>query len=485
MWAFWWTLLLLAATPLHSAPIRLHPAYPHIFEYQGKPTQLFATPEHYGAVLNTAFNYSLYLHTLHNDGLNYARTWSGTYRERPGSFGIVNNTLDAPPNHYVAPWKRSTTCCYVDGGNKFDLSQWDPAYFERLKSYIKLAGSLGIIIEFSLFCDYYGHPATFLWSPLYWKNNINKELPHVEHGDDPYLLKNKKYITLLQTLVRKIVTELNDADNLFYEVSNEMWDYKYYPFRKLMLSTILETESKLPKKHLVSDTIAFVGGSKGENFTAKGLDIYNMHNGEAWFVADFLRKLGPKVAVDSDEDAFGPPYERYRYTCYSVLLNGGGAYNNIDYSFQVGYEDGTGTPTFTGGYKGSGGPELRKQIAQCRKFFNQLDIVNMRPAYGDKLVASMEPSVGLNHSASYHLQGKQFAVYLGQSNVYYHTTQREWQVTLQLNIPAWPTKYHIQWINATNGAILNSDAITTVKSGPTTVKSPVWKFDVLLLLSLV
>lgn len=38
-------------------PLRLHPDNPHYFVYQGRPTVLITSGEHYGAVLNLAFDY--------------------------------------------------------------------------------------------------------------------------------------------------------------------------------------------------------------------------------------------------------------------------------------------------------------------------------------------------------------------------------------------------------------------------------------------
>ena len=46
-----------------------------------------------GAVLNGEFDCKLYLAALAADGLNLTRTFAGTYREIPESFGIENNTL--------------------------------------------------------------------------------------------------------------------------------------------------------------------------------------------------------------------------------------------------------------------------------------------------------------------------------------------------------------------------------------------------------
>src|SRR3977135_4018214 len=88
-------------------PLSLHPANPHYFLFRDKPTILITSGEHYGAVLNLDFDYVPYLSELHRRGFNLTRTFAGTYREIPGSFKIVGNTLAPAPGRYAAPWARS------------------------------------------------------------------------------------------------------------------------------------------------------------------------------------------------------------------------------------------------------------------------------------------------------------------------------------------------------------------------------------------
>ena len=122
--------VLLAATSSLSAPfdpIALHPENPHYFLWRGKPTILITSGEHYGAVLNRAFDYEPYLATLQSHGFNLTRTFSGAYCEPVGAFKIENNTLAPAPGNLLCPWARSDTPGYANGGNKFDLTQWDRA----------------------------------------------------------------------------------------------------------------------------------------------------------------------------------------------------------------------------------------------------------------------------------------------------------------------------------------------------------------------
>src|SRR5277367_1797427 len=73
----------------NPAPIRLHPANPHYFLFQGKAVALISSGEHYGAVLNPDFDYHRYLATLAADGLNH----TSLCRFLPGSASeILRNT---------------------------------------------------------------------------------------------------------------------------------------------------------------------------------------------------------------------------------------------------------------------------------------------------------------------------------------------------------------------------------------------------------
>ena len=64
-------LLISAGAFVHGAtagPIQLHPENPHYFFWRGEPTVLITSAEHYGAVLNRAFDYKKYFKTLESLG---------------------------------------------------------------------------------------------------------------------------------------------------------------------------------------------------------------------------------------------------------------------------------------------------------------------------------------------------------------------------------------------------------------------------------
>ena len=206
--------LLFAALVVFSTasaqPLRLHPDNPHYFLFAGRPTVLVTSGEHYGAVLNRDFDYARYLDTLRADHLNLTRTFSGSYREVAGNFAIASNTLAPAAGKFLAPWLQR------DG--KFDLTQWDDAYFARLKDFVAYAGRSGVIVEFVLFCPLY-EDSMWSVSPMNVRNNVNGI------GDvartDVLALKDARLTEVQDNMVRKIVSELRDFDNLYYEICNE------------------------------------------------------------------------------------------------------------------------------------------------------------------------------------------------------------------------------------------------------------------------
>ena len=121
-----------------DTPVQLHPQNPHYFLFHGKAMALIGSGEHYGAVFNGDFDYHKYLQTLEAEGMNYTRLFGGSYVEMPAkSFGILRNDLAPAPGRFVAPWARTDTAGYAGGGNKFDLSKWNPEYFQRCTTFWK------------------------------------------------------------------------------------------------------------------------------------------------------------------------------------------------------------------------------------------------------------------------------------------------------------------------------------------------------------
>src|SRR5437879_1641042 len=99
----------------YAEPIKLHPANRHYYEFNGRPTILITSAEHYGAVVNKDFDYVTYLDALKSYGLNYTRIYAAAMFEPQGKF-IKGNPLGPKPWSLVVPWARSNQPGYLSAG---------------------------------------------------------------------------------------------------------------------------------------------------------------------------------------------------------------------------------------------------------------------------------------------------------------------------------------------------------------------------------
>ena len=450
------TLLLILSLPASGEPISLHPANPHYLLFRGKPTVLMASTEHYGAVLNGDFDPIPYLDELKSRGLNLTRTFSGTYREVPGSFKIKNNTLAPRPEKYVGPWPRSQTPGAADGGNKFDLARWNDGYFERLKNFVAAASDRGIVVEFVLFCTFYDDN---LWdfSPMNARNNVNG-LRAIKRTE-AYTLEHKDLQQIQEAFVRKAVTELNGFDNLYFEICNEPYfGGVTLPWQARIASIIVDAEKRLPRKHLIAQNIANEKARIERPDPA--VSIFNFHY--ATPPETVAMNFGLNKVLGDDETGFRGIHDLpYRIEAWDFILAGGAIFDHLDYSFTTAHEDGTAKisdPT-----PGGGGPALRTQFQILKQFIEGFDFVKMAP--DKKLIVRPAPKETSVRALSE--PGHAYAVY----------THGGRNLKLTLDLPA--GKYKAQWLNPRTGKIDKTEQLES-HGGTVEIVSPHYEDDVAL-----
>jgi Cellulase (glycosyl hydrolase family 5) len=374
--------------------LRLDSKNPHYFLYKGKATVLVGSGEHYGSVINTAFDYKIYLQAMAKDKLNLTRLFTGAYIEKPGDFGIKRNTLAPDEAHLQLPWKRSNIPGFNLGGNKFDLTLWDETYFARLKQFMAEAEKNGVIVEVNLFSAYY--QTGWQYSALNSNNNIN----HTDSIKSSLVnsLKNGNILPYQEKYVRKIVKELNSFSNFYFEVQNEPYatlkdtvilhneygDSKDFRnsleivaqssnnWQRKVSGWIKDEESHLPVKHLISQNIS--------NFQYPvtnpdpNISIFNFHYALPKAVTEnfYLNKV-----IGFNETGFaGRSDLTYRRQAWRFLMAGGGLFNQLDYSFSVGFENGSDS-SYTA--PGGGSPALRRRFGVLKRLFDQLNLATMHP----------------------------------------------------------------------------------------------------------
>ncbi|MCC6819425.1 MAG: hypothetical protein IT579_01735 [Verrucomicrobia subdivision 3 bacterium] len=396
-------LSLLLLTPCADAgtnqPLTLHPDNPHYFLFRGQPAILISSGEHYGAVLNLDFDYSRYLDELAAKKLNHTRTFSGTYRELPSSFGITDNTLSPKPGRYLAPWPRSDTPGYADGGNKFDLTRWDEAYFRRVKDFITQAGRRGIVVEISLFCPLYDEE---LWqaSPMNARNNVN----HVGHGgrNEVLALKHPDLTEVQKNVTRKLVAELAAFDNVYLEVCNEPWmGGVTTEWQNEIIATIVESQSAFANRQLIALNPLGLN-LKNPN---PAVSIFNYHHAAAAEPAVANYHLN-RVIGDNETGFRGRENLAYRTEAWDCILAGGAVFSSLDYSFTPKHPDGSFLD-----YKspGGGNAELRDQLRILKEFIYGFDFIRLAP--DDSILKAIQPA-GLRVPRVLAEKGRAYAIYL-------------------------------------------------------------------------
>ncbi len=465
-------LIFAAAAATGADPIRLHPDNPHYFLFRGKPTVLITSAEHYGAVLNLDFDYKKYLKTLAADRLNHTRIFASSYLEAPKSHGISNNTLAPKPDRFIAPWVRTDTPGAADGLGKFDLRRWNDAYFARLKDFMREAGKLGIVVEFTFFCPYYRENMWVL-SPLNSRNNINGvgDLKRTE----AFNLKDAKLQQAQDDMTRKIVAELREFDNVMFEICNEPYAYDTVTaeWERHIAGVIAEADSSGPR-HLITQNVA--NGSKKVPNPDPRVSVFNFHYSRPPRSIALNRDLNRPIGCN--ETGFdGQADATYRIQGWEFILAGGALYNNLDYSFAPGREDGT--YAYPEQQPGGGSATLRRQLRVLRDFMDSIDFVRMAPA-ADVLRSGVPEG-----AAAYTLAapGKVYALYLHHGRErkgrgpQYEVDSAAHSAQLSLDLPA--GKYRAEWIDTKTGKVAKRENLSH-EGGARTLASPQYSEDIAL-----
>lgn len=462
------TVLLLFAYAYGAEPLRLHPGNPHYFLFRGKPTVLITSGEHYGAVLNRAFDARKYLDTLAADNLNLTRAFTGMYREVPGeSFSIARNTLAPEEADFVQPFRRT-------GPQKYDLSQWNEEYFQRWRDFVSDAGQRNVIVEVTLFTTYY-NDKHWRMSPLNAANNVQR-VGNVK-SDEVLTLKEPALADVQERFVRKLVTELKDFDNIYYEICNEPYFHGVTEeWQRRMAQAVVQTEAKWTQQHLISRNIA--NGATEVRDADPAVSIFNFHYARPPYTV--AMNYGLNKPIGMNETGFdGTADAPYRIQAWDFLVAGGSLYNNLDYSFTIGHENGT--FAYPGTQPGGGGVRLRRQLKALREFVDSLPFTAMR-ADEKAMKAPLPPEM----SARVLSDGKSvWAVYLHGGKVLegyspqYAVYSKKRTDTLQIDLP--PGAYDVQWWSPRDSTHRQPEPLHH-QGGVKTLQTPEYSEDVALIL---
>lgn len=208
------------------------------------------------------FDYEGYLNFLERHHHNFFRLWRWETTKWTDRF--TGGVKYCRPH----PWVRSGPGAANDGESKFDLTRFDPAYFDRLRSRVKAARDRGIYAAIMLF-EGWEIQFSDAWNnhPFHAANNVNSV--EADRDGDGFALEynmlgadaaGRRVLELQEAYVRQVIDSVNDLDNVLYEICNEAhgastaWQYH-------MIRFVKEYESRKPKQHPVGMTFPYKGGT--------------------------------------------------------------------------------------------------------------------------------------------------------------------------------------------------------------------------------
>jgi hypothetical protein len=466
----------------NSSVIRVHPDNPHYYLFRGQPTILITSAEHYGAVVNMDFDYVTYLNALKEYGLNYTREWPGAVLEVVGEY-IYDNTMGPRPRRTIVPWARSSEPSCVYWGNKFDLDKWNPEYFARLKDFIAKAAERDIVVEICFFNSQYTHR----WprSPLYYENNIQGIGKC--HFKDAQTLKHPDLVQRESDYVRKITQEVNAFDNVILEICDEPALFTAYeeagPWVGHLLKVVHDTESTLPKKHLVAQ---MVQGPIGGPIDFSGSPLLSVIVGQyVWGGEAGREQMGGEKGLDyeyyhdkpieQNETPYypfqyqaGDPIAASRVEAWEFIVGGGASFNQLNSRYSVENPAGR-TPD---------NAKVLSALRNLKHFIYSFEFIKM---CADKSFVAAGVPEGV-YCRGISEPGQQYALYLHHSALsegkgYYVVDPGHYHLTLVLDLPG--GAYKADWVDPASGSVLSAVTFTH-QGGNQDLTSPEFNVDIAL-----
>jgi hypothetical protein len=194
-----------------------------------------------------------YLEFLEQHKFNYVRNWI---------IWSTGSGTAAPPHRIAShmPFRRMGPGKASDGKLKFDLTQLDDAFFQRLRDRARALESRGVYLSIMLF-ELYGfldgedENGQRLWegNMFHSANNVNGidvDRNRNRLGEEFFTLDDPRVLGIQQAYIEKMVDTLNDLDNVVWEICNEPpsdsieWQYE-------MVRRLKAYQAAKPKQHPV------------------------------------------------------------------------------------------------------------------------------------------------------------------------------------------------------------------------------------------
>lgn len=250
-----WVAAIVAAAG--AGPLRGHPTNPRYFT-DDRGNAIYLTGSHTWTNLQDVTGYKELTNLDELGGFQKHLEWLRSYNHNFIRLWILEHAWDAPENATVSPlpWPRTGPGNALDGKPKFDVTKFDPAYFDRLRARAIAAGDQGFYVSIMLFDSWsVEHRGTWEGHPFHASNNVNGIDGDPDHdgiGIETHMLRIPAVTKLQEAYARKVVDTLNDLDNVLYEISNES-EYGA-DWHNHLARVIQDYEATKPKRHPVGIT---------------------------------------------------------------------------------------------------------------------------------------------------------------------------------------------------------------------------------------
>jgi len=236
------------------------------------------------------FDWSAYLDLLEEHGHNFIRLWVHEGRSNGG----------------VTP-QDVTPQIHARDGASFDLHTLDDAFVGRARSRVEEARERGIYVGVMLFQGWSIRNVAWGYEP--WPdhpfhaanndNGIDGDLDGDGQGEEVHTLASTAVTALQEAYVTRVVTELNDLDNVLWEIANESHSQSV-DWQAHMIARVRDIEASLPYQHPVGMT--YPNDASNDVLWSSDADWISPGeaDGEAWGSAPPANDGAKVVLVDND-----------------------------------------------------------------------------------------------------------------------------------------------------------------------------------------
>jgi hypothetical protein len=372
-----------------TGPLRVHPDNPRYFA-DGTGRAIVLVGSHTWANFQDigrgnpppVFDYAAYLDFLVAHNHNFFRLW--TWEQ-------ARWTVQVPEDEYwfwPLPYQRTGPGTALDGQPKFDLTQFNTAYFERMHARAAAAGERGIYVSIMLFDGWsisrvksglafenpwLGHP----YNAANNVNGINGDLNGDNSGEEVHTLLDPDINELQAAYVSQVIEAVNDLDNILYEISNES-PAESEAWQAYWVDFVRAHEAGLPKQHPVGVTVPFPGdnamlwSSRADWVSPNAAPRRNVLSGHWGNVESPIVGDGARVILNDTDHLCGICGDHA--WLWKSFLRG----LNPIFMDPYGYDDfGVGTMDFRAASEAQ--DLLRRNMGYILAYANRLDLAAMEP----------------------------------------------------------------------------------------------------------